>query len=114
MAKPATTWEGRRALTDNPNAGAENLGRAARELADKNFLADAAAFFALAGDKEALAGLMARAAEEGDLFLFQTAAAALGPEAAAREQVEVLRAAAEKSGKALYAERAARYLNEHF
>ncbi len=116
MAKSATTWEGRRALTDDPNTGAGTLKQAARELMDKNFLADAATFFALAaekGDQEAAAALgeiAARAVEEGDFFLFQAAAAKLSPAPGRREQVETLLLAAEKNGKALYAARAAQYL----
>ncbi len=118
MAKSAMTWEGRRALTDDPNTGAVALKQAARELMDNNLLADAATFFALAHEKEAgkdketetaLGEIAARAVEEGDFFLFQAAAAKLGP-AMAREQLDALLLSAEKNGKALYAERAAKYL----
>lgn len=106
MPKSGVTWEGRRALTDNPNTGAGAFKQAARELMDKDLLADAATFFALAGDAGALAAITARAAEEGDFFLFQ-AASKHAPEPVTRAQLETLRAAAEKHGKALYAERAA-------
>ncbi|UQZ90948.1 hypothetical protein C4J81_17700 [Deltaproteobacteria bacterium Smac51] len=114
MAKPAITWEGRRALTDNPNTNADTFKNAARELMDKSLLADAATFFSLANDEEALREIAELAVEEGNFFLFQAAAAKLGPESLGREKVEALREAAENSGKALYAERAAKYISEHY
>jgi hypothetical protein len=80
MAKSAMTWEGRRALTDNPNTDAGTFKQAARELMNENLLADAATFFALAGDTEALKEITAKAAEEGDFFLFQAAASKLDEE----------------------------------
>ncbi len=118
MAKSAMTWEGRRALTDNPNTTPAAFKQAARELMEKNLLADAATFFALAadkGDEEAknmLGEIAAGAAEEGDFFLFQAALASLGPDFPVSEHAETLFTAAEKNGKAMYAERVAQFIEK--
>lgn len=110
MAKSSATWEGRRALTDNPNTEAGAYKAAARELLEKNLLADAATFFAKADDKDSLRLIAARAVSEGDFFLFQAAAAHLDEDDISRAQLMELRANAEKGGKLLYAARAAKAL----
>ncbi len=109
MAKSAETWEGRRALTDNPNPGREaNLG-AARTLMSMNLPSEAALFFSRAGDEEGLREIMDRAVEEGNFFVFREAASRLaGP--VDRRQLRNLIEAAEKNGRGLYAEQAAEYL----
>lgn len=110
MAKSAMTWEGRRALTDSPNTGAGAYSQAARELMDKNLLADAATFFARAKDLDGLREIAGKAVEEGDFFLFQAAASNLNEDDISSAQLMELRANAEKCGKALYAARAAKAL----
>ena len=100
----AATWEGRRALTDNPAAGPEALRRAGRELLELDQLAEALELLGRAGDEEGLRLILDRAAEEGHFFLYQAAAARLGPPR--RADLEKLAAAAEKNGQALYAAQA--------
>jgi len=109
MVKSADTWEGRRALTDNPNTSPEVSRGAARALMEMNLPSEAAVFFALAGDKEGLRAIIDQAVEEGDYFVFQQAASRLGEEID-REKVRALIASAEKNGRGLYAEKAAEYL----
>lgn len=114
MAKPATTWEGRRALTDNPATSPQTYTAAARSLMEKDLLADAAVFFTRANDVEGLKELIDIAVKDGNFFLFQSAVSSLGPEAVESGQLEALKTAAEKNGRALYASRAAKYLADHF
>ncbi len=73
MAKSATTWEGRRALTDNPATSPATYGNAAGELLKLDQLAEAAVFFGLAGDDQNLNMLIDRAVEDGNFFLFKEA-----------------------------------------
>lgn len=109
MAKSAETWEGRRSLTDNPNTSPEVSRNAARTLMEMNLLSEAAVFFALAGDNDGLREIIDRAVGEGDFFVFQQAASRLG-EKISRDKVRALIAAAEKNGRALYAEKASEYI----
>ena len=109
MAKSADSWEGRRALTDNPNTSPEVSRNSARALMDLNLLSEAAIFFSLAGDKDGLREIIDLAVEEGNFFVFQQAASRLGEEID-REKVRALIAAAEKNGRALYAEKASEYI----
>ncbi|MDR2947332.1 MAG: hypothetical protein LBV79_11390 [Candidatus Adiutrix sp.] len=109
MAKSAETWEGRRALTDNPNTGQETALGAARTLMSLDSLSEAAIFFALAGAQDGLREVMNRAVEEGNFFVFQQAATRLG-EKGERAQLRSLIDAAERNGRGLYAAKAAEYL----
>ena len=111
MAKSADTWEGRRALTDNPNTSPEVNRGAARALMEMNLPSEAALFFARAEDKDGLREVINRAVEEGNFFVFQQAASRLGEEID-REKVRALIASAEKNGRGLYAEKASEYLQK--
>ncbi|MDL2226835.1 hypothetical protein LJB86_04190 [Deltaproteobacteria bacterium OttesenSCG-928-M10] len=112
MPKSASTWEGRRALTDNPNAGAEAYRKAARELLDNNALSDAVVFFALADDQEGLREILDLAVRDGNYFIFQAAAARL-KEKPAKDKALALASAAEKNGQILYAEKASQYIENY-
>ena len=115
MAKSAAAWEGRRALTDNPATSPETFKAAARKLMELDQLSEASIFFALAKDEDGLHEIINKAAEEGNFFVFQGAAARLAdPKTISRDQVSTLKAAAEKNGRALYAEKAAAYLEDNF
>jgi hypothetical protein len=108
MPPNATTWEGRRALTDSPATSPETFRLAGRELLDLNQPAEAVDFFARAGDEEGLRAVLARAVEEGHFFLFLAAAAKLPPPPPA--EVRELLENAEKNGLTLYAAKARDYL----
>lgn len=113
MAKHATTWEGRRALTDSPATTPETYKKGARELMAQGNLAEAAAFFALAKDEEGLAEIADKAVGEGDFFLFQVSGLKLGPGYPAKEKLAALGEAAKAQGKGISAFRAAKYIEEH-
>ena len=113
MPKSASTWEGRRALTDNPNTGADVYRKAARELMDNNALSDAVVFFTLADDQEGLVEILDLAARDGNYFIFQAVAAKL-KEKPAKAKAEALASAAEKNGQILYAEKANQYIAENY
>jgi len=100
----AATWEGRRALTDDPATSPETFRRAGRELLEMNQLAEALELLGRAGDEEGLRLILERAVDEGHFFLYQGAAARLG--AVQRRDLEKLAEAAEKNGQALYAAQA--------
>ena len=114
MVKSADTWEGRRALTDNPNLAPEVFQNAAHTLMDLDLPSEAALFFSRAGDEAGLREIIKKAALEGNFFIFQAAAARLKEGPPARQELSTLIAAAEKSGKALYAEKAAAWLEENY
>ena len=114
MAKSADTWEGRRALTDNPNLASEVFQNAARTLMEMDLPSEAALFFSRAEDEEGLREIIKKAAEEGNFFIFQAAASRLKEGRPSREELEALIAAAEKGGKALYAEKASAYLKDNY
>jgi hypothetical protein len=113
MAKSAATWEGRRALTDNPSTSQDNYRSAARQLMDMGLLSEAALFFARAEDDEGLMAIIEQAMAEGNFFVFQAAASRLKNREVGRDQVQSLLAAAEKNGRLLYAEKATAWLNEN-
>lgn len=113
MARSAATWEGRRALTDNPSTSPDSHRAAARQLMGLGLLSEAALFFARAGDDEGLMEIIDQAVAEGNFFVFQTAAARLKNREVGRDQVQSLIAAAEKNGRGLYAEKAAAWLSEN-
>ena len=106
----AVTWEGRRALIDNPSASPEAFRLAGRELLELDQLAEALELLGRAGDEEGLAAILERAAAEGHFFLFQAAAAKLG--GPWRSHLEKLADMAEKNGQTLYAEQARAALAE--
>lgn len=113
MAKSAATWEGRRALTDNPSTSRDTYLSAGRQLMEMGLLSEAALFFARAEDDEGLMAIIDQAVAEGDFFVFQAAATRLKNREAGRDRVQSLMAAAEKNGRVLYAEKAAAWLNEN-
>jgi hypothetical protein len=106
----AVTWEGRRALTDNPATSPETFRRVGRELLELDQLAEAVEFLGRAGDEEGLRLILERAVAEGQFFLYQGAAAKLG--GLAKADLEKLAQAAEKNGQALYAAQARAFLAE--
>lgn len=110
MAKSAATWEGRRALTDNPETSPEVSSRAAEELMKMGLLSEAAVFFGLAGNEEGLMTIIDQAVEEGNFFVFKQAVSRLKEKKFDDEKVRTLASVAEKQGKALYAEQAMNYL----
>lgn len=113
MAKNAATWEGRRALTDNPNTPTQTYLNAGRSLTELDQLAEAAVMFGLAKDEAGLGKISDQAVDEGNFFLFQAVAARLGADnRPTRGQIQALIEAAEKSGKVLYAEKAKEYLEK--
>ncbi|MDR1045752.1 MAG: hypothetical protein LBP33_11660 [Candidatus Adiutrix sp.] len=114
MAKTADTWEGRRALTDNPALAPEIFQNAGRTLMDMDLPSEAALFCGLAGDEAGLKEIVRKAVKEGNFFVFQVAASRLKAGRPARAELEALIAAAEKSGKKLYAGKAAAYLEENY
>ncbi len=114
MAKSATTWEGRRAMTDNSSTSPEAYTAGARQLLEQDLAAEATIFFGLAGDDAGLGEIIDRAVSEGNFFVFQSAASRLKNSKVTRERVQDLIAAAEKNGRALYAAKAAEYLKNNF
>lgn len=113
MVKSAATWEGRRALTDNPATSPETYQTAARQMLALDLPSEAAVFFALAGDEEGLGEVLDRAAAEGNFFIFQAAASRRRDKTIDRQLVQTLAAAAEKNGRALDGARAAAWLKEN-
>lgn len=109
MGKSITTWEGRRALTDNPAAGPEVYKAAGRELLELNQLAESAVLGGRGQDEETLNRIIDRAVDEGNFFVFKEAAARL-KDAVSPHRVRDLKAAAERQGRFLYAEQAAAWL----
>lgn len=114
MAKTADTWEGRRALTDNPNLAPEVFQNAGLALMELDLPSEASIFFGLAENEAGLQAVIKKAVEEGNFFVFQAAASRLKEGRPAREELEALVTSAEKSGKTLYAEKAAAYLKENY
>jgi hypothetical protein len=94
MGKPVTTWEGRRALTDNPAAGPAAYRNAGRALLELDQLAEAAVLCGRGQDDESLSRITDRAVEEGNFFLFKEAAARL-PDGVSPRRVRDLQEAAE-------------------
>jgi len=113
MAKSSATWEGRRALTDNPNLAPETAGAAAELLMEQGLLSEAAIFYDRAGDDEGLLEIIKKATEEGNFFVFQGAASRLKGAKPDKALVQELKGQAEKSGKALYAAKAAEFLENN-
>lgn len=109
MSKAAVSWEGRRALTDNPHRSGQALVKAAAELKEAGQLAEAITFFKLAEDQRGLAEIRTLAVEEGNFFLWQ--AAQLGKNFE-RTELEALAEAAKKNGRLLYEEKARQRLSE--
>lgn len=110
MAKSATTWEGRRALTDNPATRPATYQSAAEELVKLGQLAEAAVFFGLAGDDQSLNTIIDQAVEEGNLFLFKEAFSRLHDTFPPRDRLRALKEAAERNGRFRYAEQTAAWL----
>ena len=113
MSPSPVTWEGRRALTDNPSTSPETFRRTGRELLSLDQLAEAIDFFARAGDVEGLRAALDRAIEEGHFFLFQAAIACLPGRPPERSGARRLLENAERRGLALYADKAREYLAAH-
>lgn len=113
MPKSASTWEGRRALTDNPNTGSVSYRKAAHELMENNALSDSAVFFTLADDQEGLREILDLAVRDGNFFIFQAVAGRL-KEKPAKAKAEALASAAEKNGQIIYAEKAGQYIAENY
>ncbi len=111
MGKPVITWEGRRALTDNPAAGPGAFREAGRELLEMNQLAEAAVLCGRGQDDESLSRIIDRAVEEGNFFIFKEAAARL-KDGISPHRVRDLKQAAERGGRQLYAEQAAAWLTD--
>jgi len=110
MANSAADWEGRRALTDNPNTSPQSYQNAARTLMELDQLCEAAVMFGRAADDDGLMEVIDKAVEEGNFFLFQAAASRLKGKKPVQEQLRSLIASAEKTGQALYAEKAKEHL----
>lgn len=110
MAKSAAEWEGRRALTDNPTTSPQSYQSAARALIELDQLCEAAVMFGRAADDDGLMEIIEKAVEEGNFFLFQAAASRLKEQKPGRDRLEALIGSAEKTGQAMYADKAKKYL----
>ena len=113
MSTSATTWEGRRALTDNPNTSAEIYQKVARQLLGDNALSDAVIFFTRADDQGGLEEILDIAVRDGNYFIFQAVAVKLKNKPD-KTKIEALALAAEKNGQIIYAEKANQYLAENY
>ena len=110
MSKKYNTWEGRRALTDNSSKNPEILTEAARELMGINYLFEAAALGAKAGNDALLKEIIELASAEGNFFIFNAAFSNLKDQTVDRGLIQTLKEVAEKNGKGLYAEQAVAWL----
>ena len=112
MPQDYSTWEGRRALTDNPATTPEAFLRAGRGLLEQGHLVEAVEFLARAGDEEGLKAVQARAVAEGHFFVYQGAASRLPEGRLNRAEIQELMENAEKAGLDLYAAQARSFLEK--